>query len=178
MEKIIRTGAAWLAAALCLVMLAGCGLMGQQHQRGPLDVKRVTYVEYSGDTPHVNVWVLTYDHKIKLYSVDPDGNMNYDYLSGELPPEDYYTESEYEMSENDWTSIVNVLTRVNFMELVEELPYSEGTCDAGSYYIMVDTSDAVHRSGGYNAGNEEGSDHQRFSEAKGMVLNAIRNATH
>ena len=24
----------------------------------------------------------------------------------------------------------------------------------------------------------EGSDHQRFSEAKGMVLNAIRNATH
>lgn len=150
------------------IILAGCS---GNIQRGPLDVKKVTYVEYGGDTNHVEMYVITSDHKVTQYSINPD--KNYDYLAGELPPEDYYELKEYEMSEMSWTSMVNVLTRVNFMELKEDLSAGGDICDASSFYIKVETSDANHSSGGYAAGLIDDSIGRRFAEARQSIMKAL-----
>lgn len=49
------------------------------------------------------------------------------------------------------------------MELEEELPCNE-VYDAPSYYIQVETDDAVHKSGGYNAGGGKDSANKRFKD--------------
>ncbi|SCW33106.1 hypothetical protein SAMN02910456_00602 [Ruminococcaceae bacterium YRB3002] len=154
----------------CAVSVFGCS---DTQQRGPLDVRKVTYVVWSGDVCHVDVYVFTPDFKVKHYSINPESDKNYDYPSGELPPEDRYEIEETEISEVDWSSIVNILTRVGFMELVEELPFPEDTDDAPSYCIRVETADDMHTSGGYAAGYGEDSDNRRFAEARDMMERII-----
>ncbi|MCR5292453.1 MAG: hypothetical protein K6E28_06160 [Eubacterium sp.] len=162
-----------IIAVIAVLALAGCGAGSQS--RGPLDVKKVTYVAYNGELPQAEVYVLTPDYKVTQYSVETDTEGHYDYLAGELPSEDKYEMKEYEISESEWTNLVNILTRVNFMEIKEELPYSEGTCDAGSFYIQVETSEGIHKSGGYAAGIEKDSDNRRFEEARTTVCDILNN---
>ena len=171
MDRLKRIVAAMLLLTFIFAS-AGCG---QNKQRGPLDVKKVTYVEYSGYINYVEVYIITSDRKVTKYSVYPEDG-HYDYLAGELPSEDKYEVKEYETSELSWTSLVNVLTRVNFMELKEDLSTTEIIDDASSYDIKVETSDAVHTSGGYAAGLTDDSDNRRFAEAQQYIRNAVRDS--
>ena len=143
-------------------------------QRGPIDVNRITYVVYPGGICHVDMYILTSDLHVKKYSIDPEGDKNYDYLAGELPSEDRYEVTEYEMSDLQWSSIVNILTRVNFMELNEDMSTKDEVYDGSSFYIRVETSDSANTSGGYVAGYDDDPDSRRFAEARQAIESAIK----
>ena len=146
-----------------------------QVSRGPLEVKKITYLIYCGGLPDVEMYIITSDLKVEKYYIKPDRyDVNYDYLAGELPPEGQYEITEYEITDEEWSSIVNVLTRVNFMELEEDMSTKDIVDDASSEYIMVETSDSVHTSGGYCPGIDDNADSRRFAEAKEMIGNVIR----
>ena len=52
--------------------------------------------------------------------------------------------------------------------------FSFTACNGSSYYIRVETKDAVNTSGGYMAGYDKDSESVRFAEAKEMITNAIK----
>ena len=161
-----------LAAALCTSAFGGCdtGL-----NKGPLDVRKVSYLVSSQQTGHDEFYIITADHKVTQYSIDPDDGRSYDYFAGEMPSESKYKVTEYEIDELDWTSIVNVLTRVDFMNILDEFPPLEKE-DGASYYIQVETPDGIHKSGGYEAGFRKDPENRRFSEAKQQIEHALKNA--
>ena len=145
-----------------------------QISREPLDVKKVTYLVYYGGLPNVDMYIITSDLKAKKYSIKPEGDKTYDYLAGELPSEDLYEITEFGISDTAWSSIVNVLTRVDFMALEEDTSTKELIDDGSSYYIKVETSDSVNVSGGYVAGYDDNAESRRFAKAKEMIENAIK----
>ena len=186
MKKLRKSVAAGLILLIGLFALTSCsraawprnpdtasGTGTTQRSRGPLDVTKVTYLIYSGDMPDVEMYIITPDLKAVKYSIRPEGDKTYDYLEGELPSEDLYDITEFGITDLQWSSIVNVLTRVNFMELEEDMSTKEIIDDGSSYYIKVETSDAVNVSGGYCAGYDDDADSRRFAEAKEMIGNAI-----
>ena len=145
-----------------------------QISREPLDVKKVTYLVYYGGLPNVDMYIITSDLKAKKYSIKPEGDKTYDYLAGELPSKDLYEITEFGISDTAWSSIVNVLTRVDFMALEEDTSTKELIDDGSSYYIKVETSDSVNVSGGYVAGYDDNAESRRFAKAKEMIENAIK----
>ena len=149
-------------------------LSSTDNTRGPLDVKRVTYLIYCGGICHVDMYIITADLNVEKYSINPEGDKNYDFLAGELPSEDLYEVTEYEISDLQWESIVDILTRVKFSELEEDVSTKEDIFDGSSYYICVETSDATYTSGGYMAGYDHDSSGRRFAEAKEMIENAVK----
>lgn len=173
MDKFKKIIAAILVLTLGVSVITGCGQKKQQ--RGPLDVKKVCYLVYLGGIDRIELYVITSDYKVKEYSMSSDPNNKYDYINEELPPEGQYELKEYEISELSWTSMVNVLTRVGFMEIKEDLSAKGDIDDASSYYIKVETADAVHISGGYAAGTSGGSDNTNFEEARQYIRNALKN---
>lgn len=146
-----------------------------QISRGPLEVTKITYLVYGGGLNKVEMYVFTPDLKAEKYSIYPEGDKTYDYLAGELPSDDLYDITEFEISDLDWSSMVNVLTRVNFMELEEDMSTKDIVDDGSSYFIMVETTNAVNISGGYVAGYDDDPDSSRFAEAREMIENAINN---
>lgn len=146
-----------------------------QISRGPLDVKKITYLTYCVALPDVEMYVITSDLKVTYYSIRPEVDKHYDYLAGELPSEDLYEITEYEISDKDWSNIVNVLTGVEFMELEEDLATKDLVDDGSSYYIKVETSNSVNISGGYVAGYDDDPESRRFAEAREMIENAVKN---
>jgi hypothetical protein len=61
------------------------------------------------------------------------------------------------------------------MELEEDMSTKDIVYDGSSYFIMVETTNAVNISGGYVAGYDDDSDSRRFAEAREMIENAINN---
>lgn len=141
-------------------ILVGCGA---EKKTTSLDIKKVTFVKYSGDTRTIEMYIFNSDYRVDKYIINPKGDSKFDLLDGELPTKDEYSVKQLEITEESWTDLVNVLSRVSFMELEEELPYDE-VYDAPSYYIQVETVDAVHKSGGYNAGEGKDNSNERFKE--------------
>ena len=168
MEKLKR-----IIVAVLLMSLSMCAFAGCAKRRGPYDVKKVTYVIYGGDVNHDEVFVITSDYKVTQYSIDPEADRRYDYLNGEFASEDKYEVKEYETDELSWTSLEHVLTRVNFMELKEDISSDGSICDACTYFIKVETSDGVHTSGGYAAGMGGTVEDRNFAEAQQYVRNAL-----
>ena len=80
--------------------------------------------------------------------------------------------NEFKITEESWTSMVNTLTEVNFMNLLEEFSPDDSD-DASSYYIRVETADDVHQSGGYNAGGHMDPESRKFSNARQAVDRAL-----
>lgn len=176
MERVKKVVAAGLILLIGLLSLTACGRSRkEQRTRGPLAVKKVTYLVYYGGLPDVDMYIFTSDLKVKKYSIKPEGNKNYDYLAGELPSEDQYEITEFEISDGDWSSIVSILTRVNFMELDEDVSTKEMIDDGSSYYIKVETNASVHISGGYVAGYDDNPESRRFADAREYIENAIKN---
>ena len=171
MKKTKKLIATLLLFSICILTFAGCS---GNKQRGPLDVKKVTYLVYCGDVNRVELTIITSDRQVTQYSITPQTNEKYDYLAGELPPENEYTIKEFEMSELSWSSMVNVLTRVNFMELKEDLTTTEQIVDGSTSYIKVETADAVHTSGGYAAGVSKDNANKRYAEAKQYINSALK----
>ena len=188
MEKLKKAVAAGLILLIGLIPLTACSKTKQtegparssevtqaQVSRGPLNVEKVTYLVYIGGLPNVEMYIITSDLKVEKYDIKPlDYDKHYDYFEGELPPEDQYELTEYEISDLEWSSIVNVLTRVNFMELDEDMSTKEIIDDGASYYIRVETTDSVNTSGGYMAGYDDNADSRRFAKAREMIENAIK----
>ena len=183
MNRVRKVAAIILTAAICF-SFGACSFSrssertaestASQVHRGPLDVKKVTYLVYAGDLCHVDMYVVSSDLKVTHYSINPEADKSYDYLAGEMPSEDRYEVTESSTDELSWSSIVNVLTRVNFMELKEDVSDTTGTDDGSSFYIKVETADGEHVSGGYNAGYPDDSESRRFAEAKEYIQNAVR----
>ena len=136
MEKLKKTVVAGLILVIGLFSLTACGKTSKTQDsgkpsettraeisRGPLDVKKVTYLVYCGGLPDVEMYIITSDLKVEQYHIRPDvyDKTYYDYLAGELPPEDQYDITEFEITNSEWSSIVNVLTRVDFMTLDEDI---------------------------------------------------------
>ncbi|MCR5801961.1 MAG: hypothetical protein K6G57_06485 [Lachnospiraceae bacterium] len=88
-----------------------------ENQKAAPDVKTVRYLVYYGGVCHVDMYIFTPDLNVKKYSINPEGDKNYDYFAGELPSEDRYEVTEIKISDAQWSDIVDTLTRVNFMEL-------------------------------------------------------------
>lgn len=188
MEKLKKAVAAGLILLIGLFTLTACSKTKQpegparssdvtqaQVSRGPLNVEKVTYLVYIGGLPNVEMYIITPDLKVEKYDIRPlDYDKHYDYFEGELPPEDQYEITEYEITDLEWSSIVNVLTRVNFMELDEDMSTEELIDDGATYAIRVETTDSVNTSGGYMAGYDDNADSRRFAEAREMIENAIR----
>ena len=146
-----------------------------QISREPLDVKKITYLVYYGGLLKVDMYIITSDLKAEKYSINPEPDKHYDYLAGELPSEGLYEITEFEVSDSEWSGIADVLTGVNFMELEEDMSTKDIVDDGASYFIMVETSNAVNISGGYVAGYDDDPDSRRFAEAREMIENAINN---
>ena len=190
MEKLKKTVVAGLILLIGLFSLTACGKTSKTQDsgkpsettraeisRGPLDVKKVTYLVYCGGLPDVEMYIITSDLKVEQYHIRPDvyDKTYYDYLAGELPPEDQYEITEFEITNSEWSSIVNVLTRVDFMTLDEDMSTKDIVDDGSSYYIRVETSNSVNTSGGYCAGWGEDADSIRFEEAREAINNSVWN---
>lgn len=184
MERLKKTVAAGLIFVIGLFALTSCSKTVEpartkattettQISRGPLDVTKVTYLIYCGGLHNVKMYVITPDLKVQKYDIWPEID-TYDYFAGELPSEDHYDVTEYEITDTEWSSIVNVLTRVDFMALDEEMSTKDIVDDGSSYYIKVETSDSTHISGGYCAGLDDDPDSRRFAEAREMIENACK----
>ena len=145
-----------------------------QISREPLDVKKVTYLVYYGGLLKVDMYIITSDLKVKKYSINPEPDKHYDYLAGELPSEDLYEITEFEISDSEWSGMADVLTGVNFMELDEDMSTKDIIDDGASYYIMVETTDAKNISGGYVAGYDDDPDSRRFEEARQIIESTIK----
>lgn len=190
MERLKKTFIAGLVLLIGLVSLTSCGSSVRaqrsggtsepnqrsketsettQISRGPLDVKKVTYLIYCGGLREVEMYVITPDLKVQKYDIRPEIDKTYDYLAGELPSEDHYDVTEYEITDTEWSSIVNVLTRVDFMALDEDTSTKELVDDGPCLCIKVETSDSTHISGGYYAGLDDDPDSRRFAEAREMI---------
>lgn len=158
LKRICLIGSMFLLAG----SLVGCGLS----RKGPLDIQKVTYSVGGGDTGFLKIYVMTSD-EVVLYDFRKSGSDldGYDYFTDGLPSEDEYTVSAQEVTEHEWTNLANVLTRVNFMEIPEDLPEPEGVYDGCTYYIQVETAEGIHKAGGYEAGYEKDSDSRRFRSA-------------
>lgn len=141
----------------------GCGLI---QKRGPLDIQKVSYSIGGGDTGFLKVYVITSD-EVVLYDFKDSGSDldGYDYFTEGLPSKGEYTVSTHKVTKDEWTNLVNVLTRVNYMEIPEKLPEPENVYDGCTYYIQVETADGIHKAGGYEAGYEKDSDSRRFKGA-------------
>lgn len=185
MEKLKKTIAAGLILVIGLFALTSCSKTVQPQRsretsettkisRGPLDVTKVTYLIYCGGLPDVEMYVITPDLKVQKYDIRPEIDKTYDYFAGELPSEDHYDVTEYEITDTEWSSIVNVLTRVDFMALDEDTSTKDIVDDGSSYYIKVETSDSTHISGGYCAGIDNDPVSNRFAEAREMIEGACK----
>ena len=180
MNKFKRIIAAGLLLAMGVFAFAGCnkadrsGGKSTKQERGPLDITKVTYLIHSGDQPHLELYIISSDLKGTHYSINDDGAKKYDYLEGELPPEDQYEVTEFEVSDSEWNNIKLLATRANFMELPEELPPLEGD-DMGSTYIKIETKKDVNKSGGYGAGSGSENEHVRFARVEKAIRDVVRN---
>ena len=187
MEKFKKAIVAGLILLMGLFSLTACSKTNQtqasrsssestttQVSREPLEVKKITCLVYCGGLPHVIIYIITSDLKVEKYYIKLERyDVYYDYLAGELPPEDQYEITEFEITDQEWSSIVNVLTRVNFMELDEDVSTESIVDDASSCFIMVETSDSVHTSGGYCPGIDDNDNSRRFAEAWEMIYNTV-----
>lgn len=187
MEKLKKSVALGLALLIGLFSLTACSKTSRTQDsgkssettrteisRGPLDVKKVTYLVYCGGLPDVEMYIITSDLKVEKYSIHPAAyDINYDYLAGELPPEDQYEITEFEITDTEWSSIVNVLTRVDFMTLDEDMSTKDIVDDGSSYFIRVETNNSVNTSGGYCAGWGDDADCRRFEEAREIIHSAV-----
>ena len=187
MERLKKVIIACLIMLIGLLPVTACNRSNQDKSsrdqgtrtevsREPLDIKRITYLVYCGGQPDVQMYIINYDLKVEKYSIRPEYDKAYDFFAGELPPEDLYEVTEFEISEQDWSSMVNVLTRVNFMELKEDMSTKDIVDDGSSYYIRVETTDAVNNSGGYVAGYDDDPENRRFAEAKDLINGIVWNA--
>jgi hypothetical protein len=185
MERLKKTVAAGLIFVIGLFALTSCSKTVEpartkattettQISRGPLDVTKVTYLIYVGGLANVKMYVITPDLKVQKYDIWPEVDKTYDYLAGELPSEDHYDVTEYEITDTEWSSIVNVLTRVDFMALDEDTSTKELVDDGPCLCIKVETSDSTHISGGYYAGLDDDPDSRRFAEAREMIENVCK----
>ena len=166
MGKLTKLLIATLMTSFCIFLFAGCV------EKPRLDVRKISYLEYSESTGHTEFYVITSDRKVTQYTVDPDDGKTYDYFAGELPPGDRCKVTEFEIDEQEWTSIVNVLTRVDFMTLLDE--FTPPTTEDGiTYYMQVETADGVHKSGGYEAGFKKDPESRRFSEARQEIARPL-----
>lgn len=170
MEKLKKIFVSVITAALCVFAFAGCT---GQSKKEPLDVKKVTYFIYVGDRDEIQLYIGTDDLKVTKYIIKPEEGTTYDYLAGELPSEDYYEVTEYEITEESWNSMVNALTEADFMTILDEFT-NNGAKDASTYYIRVETADGVHQSGGYNAGGSKDPESRRYSDARQAVARTLR----
>ena len=149
--------------------------------RGPLDVKRVIYIAGGGDTGFVNVYEIT-PNEVSFYDYtsyrDEHNGDEPDYFADDITVAEEYLVSIGDVSESDWTHLVLNLTRVNFMELQEELPEPEEVRDGMNYYILVETADDVNKSGGYEAGYNNDSDNRRFRQVRDAIQGIIKAEEH
>ena len=74
MNIMKKIGAAGLAFVTGACMLAGCSR--EKHSRGPLELKKVTYVCYAGDVEEVSVYVFTPDLKLREYEIYSEMSAN------------------------------------------------------------------------------------------------------
>lgn len=169
-----------LISVMCLFSLASCGSTDgsgtaeeTRTARGAMKVSKVTYCVYYGDRPEVDMYVLTPDLKGQRYNLQADESISAEYLTGELPSEDLYDLTEFEISENDWSSIVNVLTRVDFMTLPADMTSKQDIQDGSVCYISVEANGSANISGGYEAGSDDDPDSRRFAEAREYIEHAI-----
>lgn len=170
MEKLKKTFTVFLVAALFSFALTGCLMSGKKE---PLKVKKVSYLVITQSVNRAEFYVITDDRKVTQYSITPEGDKTYDYFAGELPPEDNYKITEYEIDEQSWESVVNELTRVDFMILLEEFP-PVNSDDGSTYYIQVETEDGIHKSGGYEAGFRKDPENRKFSDVRQCIAKALQ----
>lgn len=129
------------------------------------DLPKITYVVVGGDGMIFRMYVLTPDYTVKRYDLNLEYYNQYDFFAGELPPEGEYRVDKYQISEENWNALVGAINENNFAELPEELPEDEEgmpVLDGTTYYIQVETSDGVHKSGGYEAGRWDDKENKRF----------------
>lgn len=175
MERLKKTVAAGLILLIGMFSLTACGKLNQaQNSRGPLNIKKVSYLVYYGGMPDVDLYVITSDQVVMQYSYKPEGDKTYDYLSGEVPPDGWYRRYRFAISETEWTGIVNGLTRVDFMKLKGDTSAKESVDGGASYYIKVETNDSVNTSGGYMAGCDNNADSRRFANAREYIEKALK----
>lgn len=77
----------------------------------------------------------------------------------------YHASVEFEIDENHITTLQNVIARVNFMELDEDI--STDSCDGDYKYITVYADDTSHKSGGLNPNTK------RFTRLEDVILTNV-----
>lgn len=163
-----------LLAGILLIPLTLAGCATQQNN-GTSDVLKITYIVLNSSQypfKDLSMIVATPD-AVKVYIMGLDCFDQYDLFAGELPPEDKYELTEYQISEEEWNVLINTLVENRFMELPEELTDGSDISGASTYYIQVETGNSVHRSGGYMAGYGDNEEHKRFDAIKYKLYGVI-----
>ncbi len=166
MKKNMKILLICIGCILIAAVLVWC--VGEKN-REPLNVSKVTYICYAGDIQCCSMYVFTSDCHAKMYDIQYSRNKGYDLAGGEMPPEDEYTVTDFNISEEAWKEITDAVTKADFMHMDEELPRVDAF-DAPSYYVKVEAGGDVHVSGGCNAGFGKDRESKRFK----IVLDAIQ----
>ena len=117
----------------------------------PTSVEQITFMHIEFDPPSYEVFVITPDYMVKHYDFTQYWmDTSFDYFTDPLPPDDQYTVEEWQSTEVQWNSMVDVVLENKFLDLPETIELKDGN-DFGFSYIQVVANGVTYKSGGYGA---------------------------
>jgi len=156
------------------IALIGCAA---KEVKSDLNVNKITYSFSYGDRIGGEIYVISSDFSMQRYIIKANEDTDFDIETGELPSEGEYWLEEYTIPQENWKLLKTAVEENKFMELPENVSNSAEVFDAGFCYIEVETNDATHRVGGFDAGGGKDKANKKFYGLKEEIINAIASAS-
>ena len=174
MKKLM---AALLVAGLFgAVALAGCAAGGEAKNES-CEVTRIVLVSTGGDVNTLDAYVFEPEPSLTHVSLAPDTDLSHVGEESPWPEEAELSRERLSISEADWQGLVDVVDKVDFMDLPEVIKVSDLVLDTPSYYINVKTTEGSHESGGYAAGFGSDDPNERFGKLHEALNDVIAKST-
>lgn len=174
MKKLM---AALLVAGLFgAVALAGCAAGGEAKNES-CEVTRIVLVSTGGDGNTLDAYVFEPEPSLTHVSLAPDTDLSHVGEESPWPEEAELSRERLSISEADWQGLVDVVDKVDFMDLPEVIKVSDLVLDTPSYYINVKTTEGSHESGGYAAGFGSDEPNERFDKLHEALNDVIAKGT-
>ena len=160
-EYVVRKRVVSLLILIPLIMLslAGCSSESGDYST----VRKISFDYTDGWTSLVRRVIISSDYTVRYFE-----NFHFDELNDEWQLMD-----EWELSETEWNSLIDVLKENDFCGLPETITPKRTVYDAPTYDIEVETDDSVHRISGIGSGAEKNRIYKRFNNIVTALFNCV-----
>ena len=179
-ERSMKKNTAYLIIlTLGVIITIGCShIKEKKHaQKADLKMDKVIYSYSYGDRYGFEITEITSDLCMKRYIITPDEDSEFNLQDGNLPSEEEYRCEEYQITEGDWNSIVDVISENDIMTIPEDISNSGDVHDGGYSYIEVENNDGSYKVGGYDASGGKEDVNERYYNMEMVISKVIRLTT-